>query len=137
MLNKLLSYCFTLAKESGISIDCKATLPEKISVSEPDLWVLFGNCIENAIEACNRQQSGEKFIKLRVRLNGGTLGIALNNSCEGAIQKNDNGVFMSSKIPNRTGIGLVSVQTVVEKYHGALHTEYNWQVFCISAALSL
>lgn len=136
-LNKLLSYYFALAKENGITVDCKAALPEKIPVSEPDLWVLLGNCIENAIEACNRQSSGEKFIKLRVKLKGGTLGIALDNSYEGEIHKSNSGVFMSSKNTDRTGIGLVSVQTVVEKYHGALRTEYDGRLFCVSVALSL
>lgn len=136
-LNKLLSYYSALAKENGITVDFKAALPEKIAVSEPDLWVLFGNCIENAIEACNRQSSGKKLIKLTAKLKGGMLVIALDNSYEGAIQKGDSGVFMSSKNDNRTGVGLVSVQTVVEKYHGALRTEYAGRLFCVSVALSL
>lgn len=80
-------FYFALAKENGITVDCKAALPEKIAVSEPDLWVLLGNCVENAIEACNRQSSGEKFMKLRVKLKGGTLGIALDNSYQGEIKK--------------------------------------------------
>lgn len=137
MLNKLLSYYFALANENGISVDFKAAMPDKIAISEPDLWVLFGNCIENAIEACNRQNSVEKFIKLRIKLKGGILGIALDNSYEGDINKSDSGVFMSSKNANRTGVGLVSVQTVVEKYHGALRTEYDGRLFCVSVALSL
>lgn len=137
MLNKLLSYYFGLAKEKGIAVDFKAALPEKIAVSEPDLWVLFGNCIENAIEACNRQTSGEKYIRLTVKLKGSMLGITLDNSYEGDIKKSDSGVFTSSKNANRTGVGLVSVQTVVEKYHGALRTEYDGRQFCLSVALSL
>ncbi|MEG1447678.1 MAG: GHKL domain-containing protein, partial [Ruthenibacterium sp.] len=62
----------------------------------PALCIIFGNLLENGIEACNRMTAGTKFIRLRSRLQYGTLTVTMDNSFHGIITKSS-GKFLSSK----------------------------------------
>lgn len=52
MADAILNSKLTLARRHKIRIDCKARLPERISVEDVDLCVILGNLLDNAIEAC-------------------------------------------------------------------------------------
>lgn len=137
IINKLLSYYQSLAKKYGINTDFSAAAPSTVAIAEPDLWVLLGNCLENAIEACCRYAGGDKYIKLTVKQQGEMLGITLDNSYQDEIRKDKDNAFLSSKALSRAGVGLRSVQTVVDKYHGMLRVNYDGKVFCVSVMLCL
>lgn len=137
VINMLLSYYQALAKEHDIKTDFGVTMYGNVTVAEPDLWVLFGNCLENAIEACCRYEGRDKHIKLTAKQKGEMLGITIDNSYRGDIIKGEHNVFVSSKTASRAGVGLRSVQTVVEKYHGMLQINYDSTLFCVSIMLCL
>ena len=44
----------------GITYSVSASIPKHISISETDLSILFGNLLENAIDACNAQSGEDK-----------------------------------------------------------------------------
>lgn len=136
-VNKLLSYYQSLAKKQGIDTDFAITMSASIAITEPDLWVLFGNCLENAIEACCRYEDSPKFIKLTAKQQGVMLGITIDNSYKGEIFKAKANLFLSSKATSRTGIGLQSVQAIVDKYHGMLEIKHDNNLFCVSIMLCL
>lgn len=47
-----------LAEQKNILWECGVQIPKKCSIDEFDLCVLFGNILDNAIEACERLQYG-------------------------------------------------------------------------------
>lgn len=121
------------AKQSGVHTDVLLTLPEKIKIADNDLCVVFGNLLENALEACNRQTISDKFITVSAALAGEYLIITVDNSYEGSIIKKNNG-FLSSKRDGE-GIGITSIQAVANKYCGEVKFEFSDQIFHSSVML--
>jgi len=131
-VNSILRYYSAIAKNEDISFDTHITLPENNQVSDADLCIIFGNCIENAIEACRRVET-DRFIKINARVVGKNLAITIDNSFDGLINENE-GVFFSRKHENNTsigsvGIGISSVKAVVAKYGATARFEASGNVF--------
>ena len=106
------------AREKGIHVDAVLDIRDCIGISTPDLCVVLGNCLENAVEAACRVENGERFIKIRAMETAGWLSIVQENSCPpGALKETDEGYF-SSKKDGRIGIGLMSVKSLAQEYDG-------------------
>ncbi|WP_411681374.1 sensor histidine kinase [Clostridium thailandense] len=116
-VNVLVCYYIGLAKEKGIRTDFKISIPTDIGILDSDLSIIFGNCIENALEACERMKSGEKFIRVRAGMKMGELVIVIGNGFDGHVLY-DNEQFFSIKRNGNRGIGISSVRAVAEKYGG-------------------
>lgn len=123
------------AKSAGVCTDVLLNLPERIAIAESDLCVVFGNLLENALEACKRQKNGERFITVSAALAGDYMVITVDNSFEEPILK-ENKSFLSSKREGR-GIGISSIQAVTEKYDGQAKFEFSEHVFRSSVLLRL
>lgn len=56
------------ADEKNIKWECDVQMPKDCSVNEFDLCVLFGNILDNALDACGRMRCGEScFINVQAR----------------------------------------------------------------------
>jgi sensor histidine kinase regulating citrate/malate metabolism len=97
--------------------------------------VVFGNVLENALEACRRITAGERFIKLSSQFIGNKLYIAVDNSFSGEIRLK-NGVYLSQKREAASGIGIISVMAIAKKYDGKASFEQEDQVFRVSVYLA-
>jgi hypothetical protein len=51
-VNALLQHYVSLAKAKNIMVSVNLQVPQKISISDVDLCIIFGNCLENVLEAC-------------------------------------------------------------------------------------
>jgi len=138
--NAVLGGYLGLAEAKGIVVSAELDVPQKIGMDDYELCTLFGNTLENAIEACQRipMESAlyaERFIRLRSRVERGRLSILIENSFqEDLAVKDDN--FSSSK-GSRGGIGLESVRAVIDLYQGCLNCERIENTFKVSAVLQL
>lgn len=134
--NAIVKYYCSMAKNYGIDIDIDIKIPEKIGVKNLDLSVILGNCLENAIEACNRTANAKNpYIKLKTRLEGKTLAIIIINSFDGQVYMKNN-EYMSRKHSGK-GIGLSSVDIAAKKYGGTALFESNEDQFKVSVMLFL
>lgn len=109
-----------ICKEKGINIKFDIKVPEFINIDDLDLCIIYGNILDNAIEACNRivDQNKEKFIDVKSNIVKGYLTIKIVNSKDGVSIKR-NGKFITLKKDKKNhGIGLYSVQKSVDKYSG-------------------
>lgn len=52
------------AKSNGIDYIVKADIPSDIFVTETDISVIFGNLLENALDACKKEKSDNKKLPL-------------------------------------------------------------------------
>jgi len=125
-VNSILRYYSGKAKKEGISFETHLELPENTGVSDSDLCIIFGNCIENAIEAC-RNVDGERFIKINSKIVGKNLAVTIDNSFDGFIDENK-GTFLSRKHDGE-GIGISSVKAVAAKYDATARFEVVDNVF--------
>ena len=119
--NKIINAIFLekarICKEKNINISFDVCVNSELDIDTIDICTVFGNLIDNAIEACDKNV-GEKFIKISTRVCLNQLHIKIINSKENKIKK-QNGKFLSSKIDsNNHGIGLENVKQAVYKNQG-------------------
>gem|GEM_PF-2180382 len=133
-VGSVLRYYVNMAKSDGVRVDTSVELPENVGISDSDLCVVFGNCVENAVEECRRLRDGDgKFIKIHSRLMGKMLVIAIENSFDGNLET-QHGVFMSKKRKGE-GIGISSVKSIVDKYGESAQFEAEGNVFKVRIIL--
>ena len=132
--NTLLSYFSALAENENVEYDVRAALPEALSVGKIDLSVIMGNLLENALEACARQSSGRRFIRVRSSIYEKKLLLTIENSCEGAPRIHHSGVYYSSK-RDSFGMGIESVRSVVAHYNGICQLDAQDGVFTAKVLL--
>lgn len=113
-----------LAREIGTQVDVKIDLPEKTGIPDSQLCIVFGNLVENALNACQEQRTGEKFIRIRCRTEGKQILLTIDNSTD------DQGDILP-------GIGLSSVEAVVERYQGTFNYHKQEGVFQASLLLCI
>ncbi|MEG0265157.1 MAG: ATP-binding protein [Erysipelotrichaceae bacterium] len=133
-LDVIVGHYLNKFKEQHITSDFKINIKKDVFIPPIDLSVLFGNLLENAYEAIQRQQNLPKFIQLKAQLvNNRSMILLIKNSYEGVIHESDQG-FISSK-RNEVGIGLKSVQAIVNKYQGNCKISYRNSVFMVNILL--
>ena len=116
-VNSIISHYGAICANESISLETKLNVPEsEDSILDNDLCLVFGNLIENAIEACRRLDNDGCFIRLSADIRYKTLIITMDNSFDGHFKIRD-GKYLSSK-RNDFGIGLSSIQSVAQKYGG-------------------
>ncbi len=116
-VNSIISHYGAICANESIALETKLNVPEsEDSVLDNDLCLVFGNMIENAIEACRRLDNDGCFIRLSADIRYKTLIITMDNSFDGHFKIRD-GKYISSK-RNDFGIGLSSIQSVAQKYGG-------------------
>ena len=123
------------AKAEGIEFTSAVQIGRNIGISDVDLCVVFGNCLENALEACKRQKHNKKYVRINAGISIGVLAVTVENSFDGVIQYSGSG-FLSSK-RHQTGIGTLSVRTIAKKYGGRVSYETSGGVFRVSVFMHL
>lgn len=118
-LNSILKIKFEQAQKENVQIEYKIAVPKKLGVEYGDMGILFGNLLDNAIEACRACQ--QKKIKLYVELKSNTLIVTISNT-KSIEQKGTIGKT-SKKNALGHGIGLKSVLQIVNKYSGTMDTQ--------------
>ena len=92
-------------------------LPQNLSISDTDLCKIYGNLLENAVEAVKILPPGAKpYVKIFTRIRNKKLLIEISNPYSNEIQRKENG-FYSTKHEG-LGIGTASVTEVVQKAGG-------------------
>lgn len=131
IVNAIVCYYASSARNQKIKFDANIDYPDACSITDTDITVLLGNLLENAIEACERQSTGERFIKLRIIRHGTSeLLIMSDNSCDTPVQF-EQGIPQSSKREGM-GIGTSSMKDIANRYHGSVRFEYKNHVFYTS-----
>ncbi len=104
-------------------------------ISDVDLYSLFGNAIDNAIEAVSKVTDPEKkTINLIVKNVNDFISIVIENYYVGNVLFGENHIPLTTKIANKEnhGYGLKSIQSIVEKYGGVLSIDSKSDVFKLS-----
>lgn len=123
LLNALLSRYEEECNKLKISFDTDIRSKTISFLSNEDITTLFGNMMDNAIEAA--KETSNPFIDLIIesRLEDAFTLIKLRNSYNGQPLKYDsNGMIVTIKGDNKNhGFGLKSIQSVINKYDGDMH----------------
>ena len=111
----ILSGKLAQAKHAGIRVTVKANIPDTLAITDVELSIVFGNLLDNAIEACGRA-SGEKFIRIYIGVKGKMLYFSMLNSA-GEKQKKQDSFFLTKK-RGLHGFGLIRTEKIISRYGG-------------------
>lgn len=130
-----------IAEEKNIIWECDVHIPGICHINEFDLCVLFGNILDNAVEACERLQRGrsesgsQPFINIQGRMVKKCFLLEVKNSAD---MSDKNKVKSAGKEnPEEHGIGLLNISDVVHRYNGVMNIDVQNGVFLISVLIPL
>ena len=133
ILNSILKIKTARAKENGISIKIKVFVPKRMSIEAGDMGVLYGNLIDNAIEACCKVESDNRFVDIDTKYKEGKLLIIIQNNK--VLEPNLK--FETTKKDKRMhGRGIRTVRKVAEEYGGSLLLKDEGDIFRASLLLT-
>ena len=124
------------AEWENIKWECDVRMPKGCCINEFDLCVLFGNILDNALEACGRMRGDEcRFINIQAKTVKKCFLLEVKNSMD-RTEKYPDG-FTHKGDSQEHGIGLLNVSDVVNRYNGAVHKEAGKGIFVISILMPL
>lgn len=106
-------------------------------MSDVDIYILFGNALDNAIEATEAiADPGGRIISASVRREQGIVSIHVENTFAQAPEF-ENGMPQTRKHDKAFhGYGLKSIQRIVDKYGGNMKAHLIRNLFCLDVILT-
>ena len=120
--NAVLLYFAQQAKNSGIDYIVKASIANDCILSDTDLSVLFGNLLENALDACKAENGSAKKILIRAESSRDSLCITVDNTFTKTLRQTAGGALISTKHQG-LGMGTQSVKSITEQHGGICRFE--------------
>ncbi len=134
-VNALLGGYQRRCRNEGIDFSAMVELPENPPMDSFELCTLFGNLLENALEACRKAPEGQRKISLKGAPQGSQLLITVKNTFDGIICKEEGHIV--SRKGDSGGLGIKSIRTIAGRHHGEYVPEWNDNTFTASVMLRL
>lgn len=128
VVNVILNEYAQSAKALGIELRLKVNVPAQLGVSAADLYVIIGNTMDNAMEACRSLPQPQRLIDLTLRTHGDMLYYRLANPYNVPVTKHTQDALR--------GHGLENARRCVEAYSGQLLTQQDQGFFIVSAHMN-
>lgn len=120
ILNGLLSEKITLAAKDDIDVNACFDFRAGAFMEDMDICAIFGNALDNAIEASRQVKDPEqRSILIKCSVESGNLLLTFINYYEGTLSR-QSGLPASTKSGSMHGIGLSSIQRSAKKYGGTM-----------------
>ena len=129
VVNGILERALEQVQNQGISLDFDVWVSDQLPISAVDLYIIMGNTIDNAIEACQQVPAVDSpTISLTLRQQNHTLFYAIDNPIPAKQGKKPGDVH---------GYGIRNVKNCVAKYHGMTTVSKQDGVFSVQIQLPL
>lgn len=129
--DSIAKYNMSLALSKNIDFKAELNIPEDIGINSLDLCIVLGNCLENAIEACDKIDDGtRKYIELRSEIVDSHIVFRITNSFNGKLLKTEDKIKSTKNSDNELhGIGLSNVRETVRRYNSDIDIKYTSDQF--------
>ena len=136
-LNMLLVYYAQRCKHDNIPFKVILKIPNDFLLSDSDITVLFGNLLENAVDACTAiTNESERFISLTGKTFQNKLIFVIENSFKNTFNMANDGAIHSTK-HSGYGIGTASAKDIVNTHKGTITFSTDKQIFSVSIIIPL
>lgn len=105
---------------------------------QQDINIIFGNLLDNAIEAVMELEENERWIEVKIAKVHQMIFITINNKSKGRVILH-NERFLTTKTDNSHmhGIGLKNVENAVLKYNGVFEVDFTDNIFTAKVTIFL
>ena len=135
--NPLLNVLFTekslYCESHGITLSCMVDGRLLSFMGDGDLYCLFGNIVDNALEAVMRIEEQEKrVINVVVKGREGMALVQVENYFTGLLYGEDGAPVTTKEDKNYHGFGLRSIRAIARKYGGEMSVDAHGDVFSLT-----
>lgn len=121
VLDTVLTEKSLICEANQINMTCMADGEKLNFISKIDLYTMFGNALDNAIECVMKQEDvSKRIIQIAVFYEKNLLMIRIRNYCEEKLKLQDGIPISTKQDKNYHGFGLKSIQYTAEKYGGGI-----------------
>lgn len=133
-LDTILTEKSLTCQSEGITLSCIADGAALSFMSSAEIYSLFGNALDNAMEAVMQiADEGRRSISLNVRTYHGLVNVSVENFCEGEPAFRD-GLPISTRGAGH-GFGMRSMELIAKRYGGELSARAEDGVFWLNVLL--
>lgn len=123
MLDMILNEKSKEAKDKKIDMQINTEVFTTLPFTDREIISLFGNLLDNAIEACERITDKNTWIHIKMKKKNQLLYFEIKNTTETTVQQVP-GKFITTKTDGTLhGYGIKNIMDVVEKYHGIFQSQ--------------
>ncbi len=131
-LNVVLREKGRICKKEGIELTCIIDASTLSFLKDYDVYSLFGNIFDNAIEALRQVKEKKKVLALQINTKGNFLRITSYNRFVGDLRF-ENGIPVTTKKDKiNHGYGLKSISNIVKKYGGQLRIKTKDNIYTLT-----
>ena len=123
----IMNYMLARAEQLECERNIVIQIPETCFMPDFDLNMLLGNLLENALEAVEKAEN--KNLDLYISYKKGVLYVSLYNTYDGLLRKKGREYITMKNNHCGHGLGMKSVQNIVEKYHGEMRVQNTKELF--------
>lgn len=137
VMDAVLNHYSQMLPES-VEIKIKGYLEENLLISDVELCTIFSNIMRNSVEEIKKQQSANKYLKVKIHTGNEDFTIEVCNSAQGKKEKGKGGLPETTK-ENKShhGIGLKNIKETVERNKGIFQWESTLEEFRVKVILPL
>ena len=106
-------------------------------MASSDIYSLFGNALDNAVEAVLRLPEEERSISVNIKQVTGQLFVHIENPYDGTVNMSGNLFLTLKDDKNNHGYGIASMRMTVQKYRGNIYIDTAGNLFRIDISFSL
>lgn len=117
-----------ITEDADIPFNFDVSVPPNLGISAVDLYVLLGNTLDNAIEACQSLPIAERYIRIQMRIYHNILFYQIENPYAEGYPQRSRG--------KSHGYGLQNVRKCVEKHNGHMSISQGENKFVLSMRLN-
>lgn len=118
VVNAVLSMKESVMEQKGIQFQVKVDIPAKLPFEKVEICAIFGNVLDNAIEACEKLSEERRKICLEARMRRGIFALNISNPCSCLGVKKQEEFETTKKNKELHGFGLKSIQEMVRNNQG-------------------
>ena len=133
-LDFILNSKLLVAREKGIEVNTNIGPISELFISNVDLCTLLANLLDNSIEACERFEKKNTFIRVQISLIKHNLLINIKNSSN-SVNVDEEGNYITNKKSGDHGLGMLQINRIVSQYNGFVSRTYENNIFETSILL--
>lgn len=116
------------AKDADTVLALDVQVPQELPITAADLYILLGNTLDNALDACGALEKETRKISLQLRLHNGMLFYRITNP------------YLESHLHRKRnqfhGYGLKNVRECVKRHDGSMETSAENNIFEVSILIN-